>query len=98
MHYEEITQEYLNTTVNVRFTLFEKIWVHIIMLCLRQKFTILISITDRSNAVVLVWSLLAVLVSEFRQCFTLCLFIIRILLVQFGLLSGHLFGNSCPLG
>ena len=28
--------------------------------------------------------------------FTLCLFII--LLVQFGLLSGHLFGNSCPLG
>ena len=28
--------------------------------------------------------------------FTLCLFII--LLVQFGLLSGHLLGNSCPLG
>ena len=27
---------------------------------------------------------------------TLCLFII--LLVQFGLLSGHLLGNSCPLG
>ena len=26
----------------------------------------------------------------------LCLFII--LLVQFGLLSGHLLGNSCPLG
>ena len=43
-----------------------------------------------------VWSLLAVLVSEFRLCFTLCLFII--LLVQFGLLSGHLLGNSCPLG
>ena len=34
--------------------------------------------------------------SEFRLCFTLCLFII--LLVQFGLLSGHLLGNSCPLG
>ena len=42
------------------------------------------------------WSLLAVLVSEFRWCLTLCLFII--LLVQFGLLSGHLLGNSCPLG
>ena len=28
--------------------------------------------------------------------FHLCLFII--LLVQFGLLSGHLLGNSCPLG
>ena len=28
--------------------------------------------------------------------FMLCLFII--LLVQFGLLSGHLMGNSCPLG
>ena len=27
---------------------------------------------------------------------SLCLFII--LLVQFGLLSGHLLGNSCPLG
>ena len=38
----------------------------------------------------------AVLVSDFRRCFTLCLFII--LLVQFGLLSGHLLGNSCPLG
>ena len=44
----------------------------------------------------LMWSLLAVLVSEFRCCFTLCLFII--LLVQFGLLSGNLLGNSCPLG
>ena len=32
------------------------------------------------------WSLLAFLVSEFRRCFTLCLFII--LLVQFGSLSG----------
>ena len=42
------------------------------------------------------WSLLGVLVSEFRRCFTLCLFII--LLVQFGLLSGHLLGNSFPLG
>ena len=31
-----------------------------------------------------------------RWCFTLCLFII--LLVQFGLLSGHLLGKSCPLG
>ena len=29
-------------------------------------------------------------------CFTLCLFII--LLVRFGLLSGYLLGNSCPLG
>ena len=28
--------------------------------------------------------------------FTLCLFII--LLVQFGLLSGHFLGSSCPLG
>ena len=28
--------------------------------------------------------------------FHLCLFII--LLVRFGLLSGHLLGNSCPLG
>ena len=34
--------------------------------------------------------------AEFRRCFTLCLFII--LLVRFGLLSGHLLGNSCPLG
>ena len=32
------------------------------------------------------WSLLAVFVSEFRWCFTLCLFII--LSVQFGFLSG----------
>ena len=32
----------------------------------------------------------------YSECFTLCLFII--LLVQFGLLSGHLLGNSCPLG
>ena len=31
-----------------------------------------------------------------HQCFTVCLFII--LLVQFGLLSGHLLGNSCTLG
>ena len=37
-----------------------------------------------------------VLMSEFRWCFTLCLFII--LLVRFGLLSGHLLGNSCQLG
>ena len=42
-------------------------------------------IADRSGAVVLVWSLLAVLVSGFRWCFALCLFII--LLVQFGLLG-----------
>ena len=28
--------------------------------------------------------------------YTLCLFII--LLVQFGLLGGHLLGNGCPLG
>ena len=42
------------------------------------------------------WSLLPVLGSEFRWCFTLCLFII--LLVRFGLLSGHLLENSCPLG
>ena len=41
------------------------------------------------------WSLLAVLVSEFRRCFTLCLFII--LLVQFGLLSGELLGNPPAL-
>ena len=41
------------------------------------------------------WSLLAVLVSEFRWCFTLCLFII--LLVQFRLLSGHLFGGIAAL-
>ena len=34
--------------------------------------------------------------SKFRLCFTLFLFII--LLVHFGLLSGHLLGNSCPLG
>ena len=40
--------------------------------------------------------ILAVLVSELWRCFTLCLFII--LLVQFGLLSGHLLGNSYPLG
>ena len=26
------------------------------------------------------------------------LFVLSILLVQFGLLSGHLLGNSCPLG
>ena len=42
------------------------------------------------------WSLLSVLVSEFRWCFTLCLFII--LLVRFWLLSSHLLGNSFPLG
>ena len=42
------------------------------------------------------WSLLAVLVSEFRWCFALCLFVI--FLVQFGLLGGHFLGNSCPLG
>ena len=39
-------------------------------------------------------SLLSVLVSEFRWCFTLCLFII--LLVRFVLLSGQLLENSCP--
>ena len=42
------------------------------------------------------WSLLPVLEAEFRRCFTLCLFIIR--LVRFGLLSAHILGNSCPLG
>ena len=52
-------------------------------------------VAGRFGAVVLVWSLLAVLVSAFRLCFTLCLFII--LLVQFGLLGGRLLGNSCPL-
>ena len=41
-------------------------------------------------------SLLPVLESEFRRCFKLCLFIKR--LVRFWLLSGHLLGNSCPLG
>ena len=41
------------------------------------------------------WSLLPVLKSDFR-CFTLCLFLI--LLAQFGLLSGHHFRDSCPLG
>ena len=30
------------------------------------------------------------------QSFSICLFIV--LLVRFGLLSGHLLGNSCPLG
>ena len=54
------------------------------------------TVTDRSKAVVLMWSLLLVLVSKCRWCFTLCLFII--LLVRFGLLRGHLLGNSCPLG
>ena len=29
VHDEEITQENSNTTVNVRFSLFGKIWVHI---------------------------------------------------------------------
>ena len=33
---------------------------------------------------------------RFSVMFHLCLFII--LLVQFGFLSGHLLGNSCPLG
>ena len=42
------------------------------------------------------WSLLPVVVSEFRLCFILCLLIIR--LVRFGLLSAHPLGNSCPLG
>ena len=36
-------------------------------------------------------SLLAVFVSEFRWCFALCLFIMR--LVQLGLLCGRLFGS-----
>ena len=53
-------------------------------------------ITDHSKAVVLMWSMLPVMMSEFRYCFTLCLFII--LLVRFGLLSGHLLVNSCLLG
>ena len=52
--------------------------------------------TGCSRAVVLVWSLLRVLVSKFRWCFALCLFII--LLVRFGLLGGHLLGDSCQLG
>ena len=39
---------------------------------------------------------LLVLASEFRSRFTLYLFII--LLVRFGLLSGHLLGKSCPFG
>ena len=59
-------------------------------------FCISMSTSLSVSALVLMWSLLAVLVSDFRCCFTLCLFII--LLVQFGLLSGHLLGNSCPLG
>ena len=42
------------------------------------------------------WSLLAVLVSGFRWCFALCLFIV--LLVQFGLLGDRLLGGGCPLG
>ena len=42
-------------------------------------------IADISGALVLVWSLLAVLVAGFRWCFALCLFII--LLVQFWLLG-----------
>ena len=37
------------------------------------------------------WSLLPVLESEFRRCFTLCLCII--LLDWFGLPIGHLLGN-----
>ena len=41
-------------------------------------------------------SLLAVLVSDFRCCFTLCLFII--LLVQFGLLSLDLFYGKVKFG
>ena len=53
-------------------------------------------VADRSKAVVLVWSPLAVLVSDFQWCFALCLFVV--LLVQFGLLSGHLLGDGCPLG
>ena len=51
-------------------------------------------IAGRSWAVVLVWSLLPVLGSEFRWC---CVFTV-VLLIWFGLLSGHLLGNSCPLG
>ena len=42
------------------------------------------------------WSLIHILESEFRSCFTLCLFIIR--LVLFVLMNGHLLGKSCPLG
>ena len=34
--------------------------------------------------------------SCFGDVFNICLFVI--LLVQFGLLSGHHLGNSCPLG
>ena len=43
------------------------------------------------------WSLLDVLVSEFRWCFTLFLFIM-LLVVQFGLLSGRLLGDGCLFG
>ena len=47
-----------------------------------------ICIIDRSRVVVLFWfSLLLVFAARFDS-----------LLVQFGLLSGHLLGNSCPLG
>ena len=61
-----------------------------------NNFAALFNCTPVNRVLDSLWSLLAVLVSKFRRCFTLCLFII--LLVQFGLLSGHLLGNSCPLG
>ena len=61
------------------------------------------SITNRCNAVVMLWYSL---VCCFLCCFfggvrvsvTFRLTYVHISLVQFGLLSGHLLGNSCSLG
>ena len=52
--------------------------------------------TDRSKAVVLLW--LCVVCFGVRVWVTFNLMFVHIILVRFGLLSGHLLGKSCSLG
>ena len=71
-----------------RFLLFDH-------LCERVKFAKYF-ITDRSNAVVLLWFYVACF--GVRVSVTFHLMCVHIILVQFSLLSGHHLGKSCSLG
>ena len=51
--------------------------------------------TDRSKAVVLLWFFVACFWCQRFGDDDMC---VHTILVRFGLLSGHLFGNSCSLG
>ena len=55
-------------------------------------------ISDRSKAVVLLWFSVACFVFGVRVSVTFHLMCVHIILVRYGLLSGHLLGKSCSLG